>query len=204
MNVTCLDLEGVLVPEIWIGVAERSGIDALRLTTRDIADYDELMQHRLKILREQGLRLSDIRAVIAEMAPLDGALDFVNWLRARSQVIILSDTFYEFAEPLMRQLGWPTLFCHRLEVGPDGRITGYRLRQADPKRQAVSALQALNYRVIAAGDSYNDLSMLTSADAGILFNPPAGLIDKHPRLPVATDYAALSAAIMDAERRLAA
>lgn len=200
MKITCLDLEGVLVPEIWIGVAERSGIDALRLTTRDIADYDELMQHRLKILAEHGLGLNDIQAVIAELKPLAGAAAFLDALRARSQVIILSDTFYEFAQPLMRQLGWPTLFCHRLEVDDAGRITGYRLRQSDPKRQAVKALQALNFHVVAAGDSFNDLTMLAQADAGILFNPPSSLSQAYPQFPVTEDYAELADAIVAAQR----
>ncbi len=202
MMITCLDLEGVLVPEIWIGVAERSGIDALRLTTRDIADYDELMHHRLTILREHDLGLADIQAVIDELRPLDGAFDFLQWLRSRSQVIILSDTFYEFAQPLMKQLDWPTLFCHRLEVDAAGRISGYRLRQTDPKRQAVNALRQLNFKIIAAGDSYNDLSMLTAADAGILFNPPERLVADYPEFPVANDYARLSAAIQEAEQRV--
>lgn len=200
MKITCLDLEGVLVPEIWIGVAERSGIDALRLTTRDIADYDELMQHRLKILAEHGLGLNDIQAVIAELKPLAGAAAFLDALRARSQVIILSDTFYEFAQPLMRQLVWPTLFCHRLEVDDAGRITGYRLRQSDPKRQAVKALQALNFHVVAAGDSFNDLTMLTQADAGILFNPPSSLSQAYPQFTVTEDYAELADAIVAAQR----
>ena len=202
MMIACLDLEGVLVPEIWIGVAERSGIDALRLTTRDIADYDELMQHRLAILREHNLGLADIQSVIDDLRPLDGAIDFLQWLRSRSQVVILSDTFYEFAQPLMKQLGWPTLFCHRLQVDVHGQVTGYRLRQTDPKRHAVRALQSLNFQIIAAGDSYNDVSMLTEADAGILFNPPDRLIADYPHFPVATDYTRLSTAIMEVEQRL--
>lgn len=202
MMITCLDLEGVLVPEIWIGVAERSGIDALRLTTRDIADYDELMQHRLTILREHNLGLEDIQSVINELHPLDGAFDFLQWLRSRSQVVILSDTFYEFAQPLMQQLSWPTLFCHRLDVDAKGQISGYRLRQTDPKRHAVNALRSLNFKIIAAGDSYNDLSMLTAADAGILFNPPERLVADYPQFPVTTDYTMLSVAIQNAEQRL--
>ncbi len=200
MMITCLDLEGVLVPEIWIGVAERSGIDALRLTTRDIADYDELMQHRLAILREHGLKIDYIQSVIDELSPLDGAIDFLQWLRSRSQVVILSDTFYEFAQPLMKQLGWPTLFCHRLQIDIQGQITGYRLRQADPKRHAVRALRSLNFQIVAAGDSYNDLSMLTEADAGILFNPPDSLVADYPQFPVTTDYTMLSDAILNVER----
>ena len=200
MMITCLDLEGVLVPEIWIGVAERSGIDALRLTTRDIADYDELMQHRLAILREHGLKIDYIQSVIDELSPLDGAIDFLQWLRSRSQVVILSDTFYEFAQPLMKQLGWPTLFCHRLQIDIQGQITGYRLRQADPKRHAVRALRSLNFQIVAAGDSYNDLSMLTEADAGILFNPPDSLVADYPQFPVTTAYTMLSDAILNVER----
>lgn len=200
MMITCLDLEGVLVPEIWIGVAERSGIDALRLTTRDIADYDELMQHRLTILREHNLKMSDIQSVIDELHPLNGAIDFLQWLRSRSQVVILSDTFYEFAQPLMKQLGWPTLFCHRLQIDTLGQITGYRLRQTDPKRHAVRALRSLNFQIVAAGDSYNDLSMLTEADAGILFNPPDSLVADYPQFPVTTDYTMLSEAIINVER----
>lgn len=194
MHIACLDLEGVLVPEIWIGVAERTGIEELALTTRDIPDYDELMGRRLALLRGHGLRLDDIRAVIAELRPLDGAEAFLDWLRARAQVIILSDTFYEFAAPLMVQLGWPTLFCHHLEIAADGGIAHYRLRQRDPKRQAVRALQELNFKVIAAGDSYNDVTMLAQADAGILFRPPARVIEAFPRFPVTTDYAQLRAA----------
>ncbi len=190
--ICCLDLEGVLVPEIWIAVAERTGIEELRLTTRDIADYDELMGHRLRVLDQHGLTLSDIQDVIATLRPLDGALDFLNELRAKYQVIILSDTFAEFAQPLMRQLGWPTLFCHRLEV-TDDRIVGYQLRLADQKRRSVEALQGLNFTVLAGGDSFNDLSMLGQADKGVLFCPPDGLPEAHPELPVARDYATMMA-----------
>lgn len=194
MHIACLDLEGVLVPEIWIGVAERTGIEELALTTRDIPDYDELMGRRLALLRRHGLCLDDIQAVIAELHPLDGAGEFLDWLRARSQVIILSDTFYEFAAPLMARLGWPTLFCHHLEINADGVIEHYRLRQRDPKRQAVRALQDLNFKVIAAGDSYNDVTMLAQADAGILFRPPVRVIEEFPRFPVTNDYRQLRAA----------
>ena len=155
--IACLDLEGVLVPEIWINVAERTGIAALRRTTRDEPDYDKLMRGRLAILDQHRLTLGDIRAVIGAMAPLDGALDFLDWLRSRTQVIILSDTFGEFAAPLMQKLGYPTLFCNSLEVDAAGRVTGYRLRIADGKRRAVEALRALNFRVVAAGDSYNEI-----------------------------------------------
>ncbi|MDX1399739.1 MAG: bifunctional phosphoserine phosphatase/homoserine phosphotransferase ThrH, partial [Oceanospirillum sp.] len=156
MELACLDLEGVLIPEIWIAFAEKTGIEELKATTRDIPDYDVLMKQRLRILDENGLKLPDIQAVIAELEPLEGAKEFTDWLRERFQLVILSDTFYEFAAPLMAQLGFPTLLCHKLEVDEEGRITDYTLRQRDPKRQSVRAFQLLNYRVIAAGDSYND------------------------------------------------
>lgn len=198
MQIVCLDLEGVLIPEIWIGVAERTGIQDLRLTTRDIPDYDELMQKRLAIIAEHGLRMSEIQAVIDDMAPLPGAAEFLDWLRERFQVVILSDTYYEFAAPLMRQLGWPTLFCHRLEVDAEDRIVNYHLRQADQKRHAVRALKSLNFRVMAAGDSYNDTSMLSEADAGILFRPPQNVIDEFPQFPVTRDYHELRAAFLEA------
>jgi len=187
MELACLDLEGVLVPEIWINVAERTGIEALRLTTRDIPDYDQLMRRRLGLLDQHGLKLSDIQRVIADMGPVEGAREFLEWLRERFQVVILSDTFYEFAMPLMRQLGWPTLFCHRLEV-VDDRVVNYVLRQADGKRQAVRAFHALDFRVIAAGDSYNDTAMLAEAEAGILFRPPQNVIDEFPQFPVARTF----------------
>jgi len=200
-ELACLDLEGVLVPEIWINVAERTGIPDLRLTTRDIPDYDELMTRRLAILDRHGLGLPDIQDVIGAMGPLPGAADFLDWLRARFQVIILSDTFYEFAQPLMRQLGWPTLFCHSLEVDPGGRITAYRLRQRDQKREAVKAFHGLNFRVIASGDSYNDTAMLGEADAGILFRPPSNVIAEFPQYPVASEYAELEALFVKASAR---
>ncbi|UCE87450.1 MAG: bifunctional phosphoserine phosphatase/homoserine phosphotransferase ThrH, partial [Deltaproteobacteria bacterium] len=193
MDIACLDLEGVLVPEIWINVAERTGIEALRRTTRDEPDYDVLMKGRLSILDEHGLGLPDIQAVIEGMGPLDGARAFLDRLREEFQVIILSDTFYQFAKPLMRQLGWPTLFCHRLEVDPAGRIVDYHLRQSDPKRRAVEALRSLSFRIIAAGDSYNDTSMLQEADAGILFRPPDNVIQDFPQFPVTHSYAELLA-----------
>ena len=202
MEIAALDLEGVLVPEIWISVAERTGIDALRATTRDIPDYDVLMQQRLRLLDQHGLKLPDIQAVIAGLAPLDGAAEFADWLRERFQLVILSDTFYEFAAPLMRQLGWPALLCHRLESDAAGRVTGYRLRQVDPKRQAVRAFQALNFRVIAAGDSYNDTSMLGAADAGILFSPPDNVVAEFPQFPVTRDYDQLRAAFLAASADL--
>lgn len=187
MLVACLDLEGVLVPEIWINVAEATGIAELRLTTRDIADYDELMTHRLRTLDAHGIRLSDIQAVIARMGPLPGAASFLDWLRERFQVVILSDTFYQFGMPLMAQLGHPTLLCHDLEIADD-RIVAYRLRQADQKTKAVAALQSLNLTVVAAGDSYNDVGMLGQADAGILFNPPPSVASRFPQFPLAGDY----------------
>ena len=192
MELACLDLEGVLIPEIWINFAERTGIDALRATTRDIPDYDVLMKQRLAILKEHGLGLPDIQDVIGGMSPLEGAGDFLDWLRARFQVIILSDTFYEFAAPLMAQLGNPTLFCHKLEMDANGTIVDYHLRQPDPKRKAVQALHGLNFRIIASGDSYNDTTMLGEADAGILFCPPQNVIDEFPQYPVATSYEELA------------
>jgi phosphoserine/homoserine phosphotransferase len=188
MEITCLDLEGVLVPEIWINFAERTGIEELRLTTRDVPDYDALMTRRLSILKENNLRLQDIQEVIAGMSPLPGAREFLEWLRERSQVVVLSDTFYQFAAPLMRQLGWPTLFCNRLEIGEDGRVSSYHLRQKDGKRQAVRAFHRLEFRVIAAGDSYNDTSMLSEADVGILFRPPDNVVEEFPQFPVTRTY----------------
>ncbi len=195
MQLVCLDLEGVLVPEIWIEVSKRTGIEALARTTRDEPDYDKLMRYRLDLLRHHGLRLADIQQVIASMAPLEGARGFLDALRAHYQLVILSDTFYEFAGPLMRQLGRPTLLCHRLEVGADGFIGRYHLRMADQKRAAVNAFKGLNYRVIAAGDSYNDIAMLSAADAGILFRPPPAIAAQFPQFPVAQSYAELEAAI---------
>lgn len=184
MEIACLDVEGVLVPEIWINVAERTGIEALRRTTRDEPDYDVLMRGRLEILREHGIGLPDIQKVIDSMGPLEGARGFLDTLRERMQVILLSDTFEQFARPLMRQLGWPTLFCHTLEVDSAGRITDYRLRQRDAKRRAVAALRSLDFRVIAAGDSYNDTTMLAEAHAGILFRPPENVAREFPQYPV--------------------
>lgn len=197
MDLACLDLEGVLVPEIWIRVAEATGIDELRLTTRDISDYDELMRHRLRLLDQHGIRLSHIQEVIAAMGPMPGAAEFLDWLRTRFQVVILSDTFYEFAMPLMAQLGHPTLLCHRLKVDDD-LVRGYTLRQPDAKRAAVRAFHHLNFRVVATGDSYNDVAMLAEADAGILFRPPANVVAEFPRFPVVTDYAGLSEAFLSA------
>ena len=198
MQLVCLDLEGVLVPEIWIEVSKRTGIGALARTTRDEPDYDKLMRYRLDLLRHHGLRLSDLQQVIATMAPLTGASTFLDALRARCQVVILSDTFYEFAGPLMRLLGRPTLFCHELEVGADGYVAGYRLRMADPKRAAVRAFKGLGFRVIAAGDSYNDTAMLEEADAGMFFRPPASIAAQFPQFAVTQTYAELEAAIAEA------
>jgi phosphoserine/homoserine phosphotransferase len=198
VQLICLDLEGVLVPEIWIEVSKRTGIAALARTTRDEPDYDKLMRYRLDLLRHHGLRLSDLQQVIATMAPLTGASTFLDALRARYQVVILSDTFYEFAGPLMRLLGRPTLFCHELEVGADGYVAGYRLRMADPKRAAVRAFKGLGFRVIAAGDSYNDTAMLEEADAGIFFRPPASIAEQFPQFAVTQTYAELEAAIAEA------
>jgi len=195
VQLICLDLEGVLVPEIWIEVSRRTGIEALARTTRDEPDYDKLMRQRLDLLRHHRLRLSDIQQVIATMAPLEGAPAFLDALRARNQVVILSDTFYEFAGPLMRQLGRPTLFCHRLEVGADGFVGNYRLRMADQKRAAVRAFRGLNYRVVAAGDSYNDTAMLAEADAGIFFRPPPEIAAQFPQFRVTQSYPELEAAI---------
>ena len=202
MQTVCLDLEGVLVPEIWIAFAERTGISELRRTTRDEPDYDKLMRFRLELLRRHGLGLPDIQKVIREMGPEPGAKEFLDVLRTRFQVIILSDTYYEFAMPLMAQLGMPTLFCHRLETDARGFLTGYRLRMPNQKRASVLALKQLAFKVIAAGDSYHDTAMLAAADAGILFRPPQNVADEFPQYPVVKDYPALAAAIAEASRRL--
>ncbi|MDX1754932.1 MAG: bifunctional phosphoserine phosphatase/homoserine phosphotransferase ThrH [Marinobacter sp.] len=191
MELACLDLEGVLIPEIWIAFAEKTGIEELKATTRDIPDYDVLMKQRLRLLDEHGYGLPAIQEVIGELDPLEGAREFLDWLRERFQVVILSDTFYEFAMPLMAKLGHPTLLCHKLEVNEEGRITDYLLRQRDPKRQAVRAFQLLNYRVIAAGDSYNDTTMLTQAEEGILFHAPQNVIEEFPQFPAVHDYESL-------------
>ena len=202
MQIVCLDLEGVLVPEIWIAFSERTGIPELRRTTRDEPDYDKLMRFRLDLLRKHGLGLKDIQAVIAGMGPEPGARDFLDALRQRYQVVILSDTFYEFAMPLMAQLGMPTLFCHRLETDAAGFVAAYHLRQPDQKRQAVKAFKGLAFQVIAAGDSYNDTAMLAEADAGILFRPPQNVVDEFPQYPVVRDYAGLRARIDEASARI--
>lgn len=190
MNILCLDLEGVLIPEIWVGVAERTGIEALRKTTRDIPVYDDLMRLRLSVLDEHDVDLATILAVIDVLEPLPGAAGFLDWAREHFQVAVVSDTFYEFAMPLMRKLGSPMLLCHRLDIG-DGRIRGYTLRQDDPKRHAVCAFQSLNYRVFAAGDSFNDIPMLEAADQGFFFRAPPNVVSKYPQYPRARDYAEL-------------
>ena len=202
MQIVCLDLEGVLVPEIWIAFSQRTGIAEFSRTTRDEPDYDKLMQYRLALLRQHGLKLADIQAVIGGMAPMDGAKDFLDDLRSRYQVIILSDTFYEFADPLMRQLGRPTLFCHRLLTDEQGFVAEYKLRQPNPKFHAVNALKGLNYQVIAAGDSYNDTGMLGAADAGFFIHPPPGIVAQFPQFAVHHDYAGLTASIDVAAARL--
>ena len=193
----CLDLEGVLLPEIWVAFAEKTGVEQLKLTTREIPDYDELMQGRLKILNDNNLKLIDIQNVIKTLSPLSGAIDFLAWLKSEFQVIILSDTFYQFVEPLMKSLDYPTLFCNELTVDSKGSITGYRLRQKDGKTKAVSALKKLNFKVIAAGDSYNDTGMLQEADAGILFCPPDNVIKEFPQFPVSRNYEEFKTTLLD-------
>jgi phosphoserine / homoserine phosphotransferase len=195
MHLVCLDLEGVLVPEIWIAVAEKTGHPELRRTTRDEPDYDKLMRYRLDLLDRHRITLPAIQEVISTLRPLPGAVEFLAWLRERTQVLILSDTFEQFGRPLMRQLGWPTLLCHELETDSAGRITGYRLRQPDQKRRAVKALRSLNYDIIAAGDSHNDLAMLQAAHHGILFCPTDAFAAANPNFPVARDHTALRAEI---------
>ena len=188
MYIVCADMEGIFTPEIWIRVAEITGIDDLKLTTRDISDYDVLMKKRLSILKEHGLKLPDIQAVIAKMEPLDGALEFLNWIRSRLQVIIVSDTYVEFAGPLLEKLGWPTLFCNTLSVAADGSISGYNLRQKDGKQKVANALKNLNYKVIAIGDSYNDITMLQAAESAILYRPPQNVKAQFPEFYVTLNY----------------
>jgi phosphoserine/homoserine phosphotransferase len=202
VHIVALDLEGVLVPEIWIAFSERTGIPELRRTTRDEPDYDRLMRFRLDLLRKHGLGLPDIQKVIGGMAPLPGAKAFLDGLRTRFQVVILSDTYYEFAMPLMAQLGMPTLFCHRLETDAKGAVTGYRLRMPEQKRASVRALRSIAFKVIAAGDSYNDTAMLAEADAGILFRPPQNVVEEFPQFPVVREYPELAAAVEAASRRI--
>ncbi len=201
MEIACLDLEGVLVPEIWIAFAEKTGIEALKKTTRDEPDYDVLMRYRLDILRENGLGLKEIQEVIATLEPLPGARDFIDWLRERFQVVILSDTFYEFASPLMKQLGYPTLLCHKLESTEEGSVTNYHLRQANPKRQAIVGFKSMYYRTIAAGDSYNDTTMLAEADAGILFHAPDNVINEFPQFPAVQTFDDLKREFIRASNR---
>lgn len=202
MNIVCLDMEGVLVPEIWIEFSKRSGIPELSRTTRDEPDYDKLMRFRIDLLRSRGLKLADIQAVIDGMGPMEGARAFLDELRTRYQVVILSDTFYEFADPLMRQLGRPTLLCHRLETDAEGFVTRHLLRMPDPKRAAVKAFQALNFKVIAAGDSYNDTAMLGAAEAGFFIHPPESIVAQFPQFPVSRDYDTLRRYIDEAAARL--
>lgn len=191
LHAVCSDLEGVWVPEVWINVANKTGIDDLRLTTRDIKDYDQLMQHRLTILREKKITLQDIQQVIATIEPLDGALEMISWLKQKTRFILVSDTFVEFADPLMAKLNRPTLFCHSLEVDSNGMITGYHLRQKEGKRETIKALKSLNFDVYAFGDSYNDIAMLQEADHGVLFRPPQNVVDDHPEFTVIYDYSEL-------------
>lgn len=201
MELVCLDLEGVLIPEIWIAFAEKTGIESLKKTTRDEPDYDVLMRYRLQILKDHGFTLQDIQAVIATLEPLPGAKAFVDWLNRNFQVIILSDTFYEFSAPLMKQLGWPTLLCHRLETDANGIVVDYHLRQKDPKRAAVQALHSLNYRIFAAGDSYNDTSMLAEADVGFLFHAPSKVKEEFPQFQAVDEYQDLQRLIAEASER---
>ena len=201
MELACLDLEGVLVPEIWIAFAERTGIEELRATTRDIPDYNVLMKQRLGLLQQHGLKIDDIQDVISTLEPLPGAIEFIDWLRERFQVIILSDTFYEFSQPLMRQLHWPTLLCHRLVVDDSGSVVDYKLRQEDPKRASVKALHSLNFRVLAAGDSYNDTSMLAEADVGFLIHAPQNVIDEFPQFKSVDTLEQLKQAFIDGSDR---
>ena len=199
MLVVCLDLEGVLMPEVWINFAERTGIPELRITTREEPDYGKLMRYRLDILDSNGLTIDDITDVIEEMQPLDGAVEFLDWLRSNWQVIILSDTFSQFAGPMMDKLGRPTLFCHTLEIDEDSRmITDWTIRLEDQKCRTVEALRAMNFNIIASGDSYNDTTMLAAANAGILINPPQNVVDEFSQYPVATNYTELRDAIQQA------
>ena len=202
MQLVCLDLEGVLVPEIWIEFSKRTGIPELARTTRDEPDYDKLMTYRLNLLKKHKLGLLDIQKVIAEMGPMEGAKDFLDALRRDYQVVILSDTFYEFAMPLMAQLGMPALFCHKLEADSQGYLVNYHLRMPNQKKEAVQRFKELNFKVIAAGDSYNDTAMLGEAHAGILFHPPQKVIDEFPQFPVTNSYAELRGAIDAASARI--
>lgn len=191
MYIICCDLEGVLVPEVWINVARWTGIDELKLTTRDINDYNALMTRRLEILKQHGITIKDIQKVISLLELMPGALDFVNWLHGKAQLIVVSDTFREFADPLLEKMGWPVLFCHHLTIDRDGNITDFNLRQSDAKKKVVEAMQNLNFKVIAIGDSYNDVSMLRKAEYGILYQPPQNVIDDHGDLKVVNSYSQL-------------
>jgi phosphoserine/homoserine phosphotransferase len=201
VEIACLDLEGVLIPEVWIAFAEKTGIKELNRTTRDEPDYDVLMNYRIDLLRKYGLGLFEIQEVIATLKPLDGAIEFIEWLRERFQVVILSDTFYEFAAPFMKQLGYPTLLCHRLEADKKGTVIDYHLRQANPKRQAIVGFKSMYYRTIATGDSYNDVTMLAEADAGILFHAPQNVIDEFPKFPAVQTFADLKQEFLRASNR---
>merc|ERR1719331_2213155 len=200
-KLACLDLEGVLIPEVWVNLAERVGVPALKRTTRDEPDYNKLMRYRLDIMKKEGLTIADVNAAIESMEPLPGAVDMVAWLRERFQVIILSDTFYEFGMPFMKKLNHPTLFCHKLSISPTGEITDYHLRQPDPKRKSISAFRLLNYTTIATGDSYNDTTMLAAADAGILFDASQNVIDEFPQFPAVFGYEDLKEAFLKAHDR---
>jgi phosphoserine/homoserine phosphotransferase len=193
MFIVCLDLEGILLPEIWISVAEKTGIEELFLTTRDIPDYDRLMRRRLEILKRAKITITDIQAIIQSMEPLDGAIEFLEWTREKFQLIVLSDTFVEFADPILKKLNRPTIFCNSLVIGPDGIIVDYRLRQKDGKKQAIKALKALDFRIIGIGDSYNDTTMLNEANEGILFRPPENIKREFPQFPVIETYEGLKA-----------
>lgn len=201
MDMVCLDLEGVLIPEIWIKFAEKTGIEELRLTTRDVPDYDLLMQRRLRILADNKLGLKEIQDVVATVEPLPGAVEFMRWLRQRFQVTILSDTYYEFVMPMMAHFNYPLLLCHKLDVDAQGRVANYVLRQKDPKREAVKAFHALKYRVLAAGDSYNDTNMLSEADAGFLFHAPANVIADFPQFPAVDTYEDLQQQFLQSSSR---
>ena len=204
MYIVCPDLEGIFVPEIWINVAEKTGIDELLLTTRDVPDYDQLMRGRLQILKRANLKITDIQKVIQSMEPLEGALEFLEWLRESFQLILVSDTFVEFADPLLQKLGRPTLFCNSLIIDPDGTIADYRLRQQDGKRHVVEALKSLGFAVISVGDSYNDTTMLGAADHGILFRPPENIKEEFHQYPVVSTYEELKSLLLSYSRKDAA
>jgi len=197
MYIICTDLEGVLVPEVWINVARWTGIDELKLTTRDINDYNALMKRRLEILHQHSITISDIQKVISLLELMPGALEFINWLHGKAQMIVVSDTFREFADPLLEKMGWPVLFCHHLTIDKDGIITNYNLRQPEAKMRVVEAIQNLNFKVIAVGDSYNDISMLRKAEKGVLFKPPQNVIDDNKDLAVVNSFLSLKKIISE-------